>query len=505
MAKVLVYEHNIETINTIHSLLKNNFSAIDMYISTYMYQNILKLMERYYPELVFINVDNNHETIFPIMDSILSLYPKTQVLLLISEEKDIQTIRSILRERNERFLFKPINESSFKYIVGKCLHEIYYYDKSITQINILNDKIDMYHQLIETFFLQDIILNNSKNSKYVNILSQKYCGGFFIVFRSEINSINLNNIALQLRRYKCHLIQHSIFKYDTCLILLSNDFIKENLKLLKADISKLCCDYSYEITEICFNLKKLSIFYRNAINKLTSLDFKKKSLICNDTASTISTFYANKIFQYFIMKNDSICISIIQFLSNYLSSLDSESKIKILFLFLSLLHEQICHYFNQTKSDFKFIENKYQTHNESLFKTLLNDFYSFNTPASSRNKNAHDQLHKIMIYTHNNYKNKNLNLQTISNNLYISTNYICKLFKKYTNFTFTDFLNDCKIEQAMLLLSSDKSIKEIAYNSGFKSTAYFDKIFKQKTNITPIEFKKLINSSYTNQWSYYNH
>lgn len=504
MAKILVYEHDIETINTIHSLLKNNFSVIDMYISTYLYQNILKLMEKYYPELVFINMDSNHKNIFPIIDSILSLYPKTQVLLLINEEKDIRSIRYILRKRNERFLFKPINESSFKYIIGKCLHEIYYYNKSMTQINILNDKIDMYHQLMETIFLQDVILNNSRDSKYVNILSQKYCGGFFLIFRLTINPIILNNISLQLRKYKCHLIQYSIFKYDTCLILLSNDFIKENLKLLKTDISKLCYNYSYEMTKVCFNLKELSALYQNAINKLMSLE-KNLSICDNDTATTISTFYANKIFQYFIMKNDSMCISIIQFLSNYLSSLDSENKIKILFLFLSLLHEQICHCFNQTKSDFKFIENRYQTHGESLFKTLLDDFYSFDLIASSKNKNVHNQIHKIMVYTHNNYKDKNLNLQTVSNNLYISTNYICKLLKKYTNFTFTDFLNDCKIEQAMFSLPSNKPIKEIAYTSGFKSTAYFDKIFKQKTNITPIEFKKLVNSSYINQWSYYKH
>jgi AraC-like DNA-binding protein len=53
------------------------------------------------------------------------------------------------------------------------------------------------------------------------------------------------------------------------------------------------------------------------------------------------------------------------------------------------------------------------------------------------------------------------------------------------------WLIEKKINHAKkLLLERDDSIASIAFDSGFESTPHFSRVFKQKTGITPMEFRK---------------
>jgi AraC family transcriptional regulator, exoenzyme S synthesis regulatory protein ExsA len=53
------------------------------------------------------------------------------------------------------------------------------------------------------------------------------------------------------------------------------------------------------------------------------------------------------------------------------------------------------------------------------------------------------------------------------------------------------WLIEKKINHAKkLLLERDDSIASVAFDSGFESTAHFSRVFKQKTGITPMEFRK---------------
>ncbi|SRR5215203_708382 len=52
---------------------------------------------------------------------------------------------------------------------------------------------------------------------------------------------------------------------------------------------------------------------------------------------------------------------------------------------------------------------------------------------------------------------------------------------------------DKKLEHAKrLLMQSDDTISNVAFDSGFENTAHFSRLFKQKTGITPMEFRKRV-------------
>lgn len=73
----------------------------------------------------------------------------------------------------------------------------------------------------------------------------------------------------------------------------------------------------------------------------------------------------------------------------------------------------------------------------------------------------------------------------------IGYSYFRKMFKQYTGIAPVQYHLDLKIRRARdLLVSSELSIKEIAYHVGFHSIHYFSRCFKKKTGTAPSEIRK---------------
>jgi AraC-like DNA-binding protein len=76
--------------------------------------------------------------------------------------------------------------------------------------------------------------------------------------------------------------------------------------------------------------------------------------------------------------------------------------------------------------------------------------------------------------------------------LFLSPNYLSDLLKKETGKNAQEHIHYFLVEEAKnILMSSDKSVSEIAYSLGFEYPQYFSKLFKQKTGFTPVEYRNL--------------
>lgn len=103
------------------------------------------------------------------------------------------------------------------------------------------------------------------------------------------------------------------------------------------------------------------------------------------------------------------------------------------------------------------------------------------------------KLDAISAYISENFK-KPLTLDMVSEDVKYNKYYICKLFKTILNTTFTGYLNFVRCRNAkFLLFSTNETIAEIAYKSGFMSIQNFNKNFKTFYNCTPYKYKKLYN------------
>jgi AraC-like DNA-binding protein len=66
----------------------------------------------------------------------------------------------------------------------------------------------------------------------------------------------------------------------------------------------------------------------------------------------------------------------------------------------------------------------------------------------------------------------------------------CRYFKKSTKLTYTDFVNQYRINHAKKLLMQNANVTEACYDTGFESLSYFNKIFKKITGENPSHFRK---------------
>ena len=85
-----------------------------------------------------------------------------------------------------------------------------------------------------------------------------------------------------------------------------------------------------------------------------------------------------------------------------------------------------------------------------------------------------------------------ISLEMLANRFSVSVNYLGSLFKKNMGTSFNEYLNNVRLRYACSLLqSSELSVKEVAFASGYNSTEYFLYIFKKKMGMTPREYKTL--------------
>ena len=105
--------------------------------------------------------------------------------------------------------------------------------------------------------------------------------------------------------------------------------------------------------------------------------------------------------------------------------------------------------------------------------------------------NEGHRMRNVLEFTMNNFE-KEIRLNTIAEIANMTKNAFCKYFKKRTNKTYVQFLNEFRIEHASKLLISNKdfSIIQIAEASGFNNISNFNKQFKAIKKINPSEFKR---------------
>ncbi len=113
---------------------------------------------------------------------------------------------------------------------------------------------------------------------------------------------------------------------------------------------------------------------------------------------------------------------------------------------------------------------------------------------STLNQNDDFQiLEKIIIYVAQNYMNP-INIQDIGNLINLNPDYANKIFKKAFNQTLYDYIIQERISHSKrMLLSSNNSITEIAFECGFNSISRFNFMFKKYTGYSARDFRKYNN------------
>ncbi|WHH57082.1 helix-turn-helix domain-containing protein [Petroclostridium sp. X23] len=106
-------------------------------------------------------------------------------------------------------------------------------------------------------------------------------------------------------------------------------------------------------------------------------------------------------------------------------------------------------------------------------------------------KRQHKYVVRVKEYIENNYFDRTLSLNTVSEQINISPSYLSKIFKDTQNQNFIDYLNAIRVDKAkQLLKSTGLTVKDIGYKTGFSTIQNFIRVFKRYERMPPGQYKK---------------
>lgn len=115
-----------------------------------------------------------------------------------------------------------------------------------------------------------------------------------------------------------------------------------------------------------------------------------------------------------------------------------------------------------------------------LFILSVDESYSHNIP---------DYIQYLIVYIQNNYS-RPLTVDELVEFVGLSKYHLSRQFRKYTGYSPYAYITETRLEHAKsMLINTSLPASKIAILSGFSDEVNFAKLFKQKTNLTPGEFR----------------
>jgi len=123
---------------------------------------------------------------------------------------------------------------------------------------------------------------------------------------------------------------------------------------------------------------------------------------------------------------------------------------------------------------------------ESDYQILNSTHYQISDFSKDQNR-----VLKIFEFVEKNFAN-DINTQQVAELSSLTLPAFCNYFKKNLGVSFTEFLNEYRINQACILLTKGQSVSNVAFLCGFSSLSYFSRTFKYFKKISPREFQNKV-------------
>ncbi|HWQ79776.1 MAG TPA: AraC family transcriptional regulator [Anaerovoracaceae bacterium] len=108
-----------------------------------------------------------------------------------------------------------------------------------------------------------------------------------------------------------------------------------------------------------------------------------------------------------------------------------------------------------------------------------------------------ERIHSVQDYIYNHFT-ENITLGDLAKHEYLSTYYLSRYIKQSTGLSFQQWLSSVRSEFAeKLLVSTDKTISQIALEAGFASTKYLISNFKKWYGCTPSKYREITASMHS--------
>ena len=130
-----------------------------------------------------------------------------------------------------------------------------------------------------------------------------------------------------------------------------------------------------------------------------------------------------------------------------------------------------------------------------------NEYVMLNKDLSSNSFILKDKIRMGAIYEYIDAEyHRNPDVNVVAEKVNLTTPAFCRYFKKQTNMTFTEFVNQYRMERAKNLLMQNHNVSQTCYAVGLDSLSYFNKLFREIVGQNPSDFRRAWNENTRNHY-----
>lgn len=433
-------------------------------------------------DIIFLDIEMPLKNGLDALKEIRKIERKKSICFVLSSYSTFQYAQQAIQLHVEDFILKPSSKNNIIEHVMKACNELLVRKNSDLQMNALVNKINTIFPILEKQLAMSILLGKSdieiqKQFKLQNLFMKSGICFLFDIHTEVTIILNIKN-NLEDQGYSCLCVDFE--PYQVMFIIASFVLNQEDIERLKEKIDRFTKNYSYG--SIATNNQLLLESYKNADEMMKRNCTKEKSSgSCQESVILLFELYEHNNedeLKNEIQKNIRCIIQ----KENYKKGSGKEYLVRVI--------EAIKEELKKRYPNYKFREDEFLM--TKITEMDLN--YQFNNlfyDITTKKMQGLDHITKETIkYVKHNYM-KQISLQDVADQLQITPSYISRILNKQLKKSFTDIINEYRVQAAKQLIKNGVVLKEVAHQTGFRSQSYFTQIFKKATGISPRDYQNL--------------
>lgn len=450
------------------------------------------------------------------------IFPNSKIVFLTAFNQ-FEYAHEAIKIGVEDFIVKPASKERVIQVLSKAIEEIEEQEKANLHQKHMAEKLTQVSKYLENEFLTSVItgdIDEHQANDYLNFMLTEFHHGFGVAikldFFQEENMSHLNKNMIKKRfseklmngltsrniEFLMNTIRNTIyiliFGYPEggkeLFMQLVCEEIRKVRELLSDQIDALVSvGYGNEynsISELWKSFSEAKISCKNKLlmieedgeemPRVSTLDLKEKELcesILDGNAREMTKIVEDILDNIIYISNDinDIRVKLYEFLIILNKALNTDANYQ---------NQLPDHLFDDLKTVYSKGEAKIFIHN--YLYNIMEEMKQMKTDKTNL------IIKKVTKYIDDHYS-ENITLENAAQYCGFSTYYFCKMFKKYKDSSFTDYLSSIRIKNAKILLSNPNiNIKEITQMIGYLDPNYFTRVFKKYEGITPTEYRNKI-------------
>lgn len=490
MFKVLVVEDEMYERQALCLMLRYNLPEIESIVETNNGLEAVELSRTHDFNLIFMDIT------LPGLDGLTAIKRIKEILpnadfIITSAHDSFSFVKNALHMGVKEYLLKPINIIELK----NCISGIY---RKHARSEEGKGGEDPFLLVLENGCFADGTLKTDVLKAYLSYRNFQLLSGFALSIKGELPGPQVLETIRRWERTE-HFISVST-NSDATLTL----FLMFQRPITLSDQKAVVQEIAQESLFLEANIG-VGVIVSTAESAPDSIDSANLATITEDKHgivffSDISKEYGTIVLEEFIddtvssIKENTL-MKIKESVHRFLCELERKSPIRS--VFQKTLYSYYMRIFSEFSEDFEppamsvkaILGINVRSDIPELRDVIISDFLDIaqNLRFSQRGE-KNRLIQSITDYLEDHYQT-NIPLNDIAMKFNVSSFYLCRLIKKYLGKSFIEYLTELRIEKAKeLLIGGSMTIKQIAFEVGFNSQAYFAKVFRMYTGISPTEF-----------------